>query len=326
MPTNLLAIITNTFTETLRQPVCAVVIGATVLLLVFTPSLTMFTLTDDDQLLKDVGISTLVVSGLLLAVFASTTVVTEEIENKTALTVISKTVSRSVFVIGKFIGVAAAVLMAQYLLSLVLFMIGRHGVVESTQESGDPVVIILGAAAALLTFIIGLAGNYFYQWRFSSTSILLSTVFATLATILLLFIDSEWRYNPAENNMPWDLLAPIALALLATVVLTALAVAASIRFTLIMTLIFCAAVFVLGSMAQYWLGPIAAAGASVSGSLAWAGLAVLPSINFFVVSNAIYAGAEVPPSYIGQAAVYAVLYVTGVLLFAVALFRTREIG
>lgn len=326
MPTTLIAIITNTFTETLRQPVCAVVIGATILLLIFSPSLTMFTLDDDDQLLKDVGISTLLVAGLLLAVFASTTVVTEEIDNKTALTVISKTVSRSTFVIGKFLGVAAAVVMGQYLLSLVLFMVARYGVLEASMDKSDTVVITLGAIAAGLTLIIALVGNYFYHWRFSSTSILLSTIFATVATVMLIFIDPHWHYQIAKNNLPWDLVGPIALALLATLILTALAVAAAIRFNLVMTLIFCSVAFVLGSMVQYWLGPVAASGAGISRYFAWAGLAVLPSINFYVVSNAIYGGVQVPISYIGQTAIYAFLYVSGVLLFALALFRSREIG
>ena len=121
-------------------------------------------------------------------------------------------------------------------------------------------------------------------------------------------------------------MGPIALALLATLILTALAVAAAIRFNLVMTLIFCSVAFVLGSMVQYWLGPVAASGAGISRYFAWAGLAVLPSINFYVVSNAIYGGVQVPISYIGQTAIYAFLYVSGVLLFALALFRSREIG
>lgn len=327
MQANLIAIITNTFTETLRQPVCAVVIGATVLLLAMTPSLTMFSLTDDNQLLQDVGISTLMVAGLLLAVFASTTVVTEEIENKTALTVISKTVSRSAFVIGKFIGVAAAVFLGQFLLSLVLLMVARHGVLTGIQDESDSVVTTLAIAATVLTLIVALAGSYFYQWRFSSTSILLGTLFATAAVVLLVFIDPEWHYNPAENNMPWDLLAPIALAVLATGILTAIAVAASTRFNLVMTLIFCATVFVLGNMVQYWLGPTAMANdAGLSRYFAWAGLAIIPSINLYVVTNAIYGDIAVPLIYIGHAAVYALLYVAAVLLFAIAAFRGRDLG
>jgi len=326
MPRNFLAIVANTFTETLRQPIYGVVLAATVLLLIFSPSLAMFTLDDDNQLLKDVGLSTLLVAGLFLAVFAAATVVTEEIENKTVLTVISKTVSRSVFILGKFVGIALAVILAQYLLSLVLLMIVRHGVMQTAQDKSDIVVITLGTTALALTFVIGLAGNYFYRWRFCSTAVVLATFLGTITLALLFFIDPNWQYNPAENNLHWDLLGPLGLTVIAVLVLTALAVAAATRLSMIMTLLVCALVFVLGSVAQYWLGPIAQANSGLASYLAWAALAVIPNISFCVVTNAIYQGSAIPTDYICHVALYSLLYVAAFLLFAIGLFRTRELG
>ena len=58
LPINLLAIISNTFTETLRQPIYGVVLAATIGILILSPSLVMFTLDDDNQLLKDTGHTT----------------------------------------------------------------------------------------------------------------------------------------------------------------------------------------------------------------------------------------------------------------------------
>ena len=320
-----LPIVTNTFTETLRQPVYGVVIAITVLLLILSPSLSMFTIDDDNLLLKDVVLSTLLVAGLFLAVFGSAAVVTDEIENKTVLTVVSKTVSRSVFVIGKFVGVAAAVVLAQYLLSLVVLMVVRHGVLQTASEDADVVVLTLGSIGALLVFIIGLAGNYFYQWRFSSTAIILGAILGTLILGVLMFIDPHWKYNPAENNIDTKLIGPIILTILATLTLTAIAVAAAMRVNMVATLIICSTFFVLGAVVQQWLGPIAVQGGTLS-YFAKGALAVAPSINSFVVTNAIYNESSVPGDYLGQAALYAFLYVSAVILFAIAVFRTREIG
>jgi len=100
--TNLVAVVGNTFTETLRQPIYGIVIAATIICLIFAHTLTMFTLSDDDKLLIDVGLSTLLVAGLFLAAFASSYAVTEEIERKTTLTVLSKAISRPTFILGKF--------------------------------------------------------------------------------------------------------------------------------------------------------------------------------------------------------------------------------
>ncbi len=326
LPVNLLAIISNTFTETLRQPIYGVVLAATIGILIISPSLVMFTLDDDNQLLKDVCLSTLLIAGLLLGVFASASVVTEEIENKTALTVLSKTVGRALFIFGKFIGIIASVLLAEFLLTLVFFMVVRHGVLQTAREQHDTVVITLGSIAALVTFIVGLAGNYFYRWRFSSTAVTLAAGSAFLAVAVMAFLDPNWNYNPAESNLPWDMLPPLLLTIFAVIILTALAVAFATRFNMTMTLVICSLVFLMGIMFEHWLGPIARSQSGWISYAAWIPLTIIPNINFFQVTNAIYQGTPVPLDYISHVALYALLYVLACLLFAVALFRSREIG
>ena len=325
MPRSLWAIITNTFTETLRQSVYGVVVISAVILLIFGPSLAMYTLDDDNQLLKDIELSTLLVTGLFLAVFASATVVSDEIENKTVLTVITKTVSRTGFVVGKFLGIAGAVLLAQYFLALVLMIVVRHGVLQRASDLRDMVAITLGGGGLCLVLLAGAACNYVYHWRFSSTTIILGSVVATVVLAVLVFVDPEWNFNPAKNNIHTDLAGPIILIFIATLILVAVAVAAATRLNLIMTFLLCVILFVLGAAVHFWLGPISAQ-PNVIGYLARAVLALVPAINIFVVSNAIYTDTPIPLIYIGQTAAYALCYVTAALLFAIALFRSREIS
>jgi len=322
---NLLAISTNTFGQAVRQPVFTVVIAVTIMLLIASPSLSMFSLDDDNQLLKDIGLSTILVAGLLLAVFAASTVLTEEIENKTVLTVISKTVGRTSFILGKFLGIAAAVLMAQYLLILVFFMVTRHGVMQTARDEFDLVVIILGGLAALITLTVGILGNYLYQWRFTSTAIYLATLTCSIVMAILVFIDPKWNYNPAENHIPADLIPPVLLLMLASLVLTSIAVALATRLNLVMTLILCSIFFILGVMAEYSIAPITQQD-GLAKYPAWAALAILPNINLFLTTNAIYENKPIPYIYISSGAAYALLYVSAILLFAVALFRNRELG
>ena len=113
--------------------------------------------------------------------------------------------------------------------------------------------------------------------------------------------------------------------IIATFIITAVAVALATRLGLIMTLIVCILIFILGAGIHYWIGPLVSSPGLV-GYLAWAALAIVPSINIYVVTNAIYQGTTIPLSYIGQTALYALFYVTAVILFAIALFRLREIG
>ncbi len=325
MTRSLLAIINNTFTETFRQPIYGVVIGLTMLLLIFSPSLVMFSMEDDNQLLWDIGMSTLMVAGLFLAVFASASVVTEEIERKTALTVVSKPVSRSIFVIGKFLGIAGAVIVAQYLLSLVFLIIVRHGVLQRASDDSDMVVIYLGSGAISVTSLIGLAGNYFYQWRFSSSAVAVATILGTLLMATLCFIDPHWQYNPAENHIHTELIGPLILTTLATLTLTVIATAAAFRFNMVTTLVICLVAFILGAMVHYKLGPVAAE-AGVKSYFAWAALALVPSINIYIVTDAIYNETVIPLNYIAQTAIYCLCYICAVLVFTINIFRNREIG
>ena len=95
---------------------------------------------------------------------------------------------------------------------------------------------------------------------------------------------------------------------------------------MIMTLIICVLVFVLGVMFEQWLGPVARSQSGLLSYLAWIPLTIIPCISFCTVTNAIYHDAVIPTSYILQVAFYAFLYVSACILFAIAMFRSREIG
>ncbi|GAH02483.1 unnamed protein product, partial [marine sediment metagenome] len=53
--TKLFTIARNTFTETIRQPIYAIIIIAVLLLITLSPSITMYSLEDDDKLLREIG-------------------------------------------------------------------------------------------------------------------------------------------------------------------------------------------------------------------------------------------------------------------------------
>jgi ABC-2 type transport system permease protein len=128
----LFAIAANTFTETVRQPVYGVVVGATLLLMIFNVGLAAYTLKDDDKLLTELGLSTLLLSGLFLASFSATSVLTREIDNKTVLTVVSKPISRPVLIVGKFVGLVTALLLAFYLCFLGFLYSIQHKVLQTS--------------------------------------------------------------------------------------------------------------------------------------------------------------------------------------------------
>jgi ABC-2 type transport system permease protein len=311
----------NTFTETLRQPIYAVIVISGLILLFISPSVTMYTLDEDIKLLRELGLSTLFLSGLFIAIFSAAGAVTEEIESKTITTVLSKPVSRSVFILGKFFGVVTAVGLAHLILTLAMLMAIRHGVLSDAGDTHDWTVItaaaiVIGGSVLLTAFL-----NYSYDWNFAATGIGLLAGLSTLSIVFLTFIDRDWTYNPANNKFAaFDIHASILL-FLAVVVLVALAVLFSTRCNVVLTLTFCVGIFLLGLISDWVFGRFA-------DTHTWAriGYILVPNLQIFWASDAIYGSGTIPLKYILQSGVYTLLYTAGILSFSVALFQKRQVG
>ena len=156
----LFTIAKNTFIETLRQPVYAIIIVAALLLFFLSPSLTMYTMSDDNKLLRELGLSTLFLASLFIAIFSAAGAVGEEIENKTIITVLSKPVQRPIFVLAKFLGVMASVALAHYICTIALLMAIRHGVLETAADTHDWTV--LGSAGVVTAAVLLLSAFFNY--------------------------------------------------------------------------------------------------------------------------------------------------------------------
>ncbi|MBN2455095.1 MAG: ABC transporter permease [Sedimentisphaerales bacterium] len=317
----LLTLSKNTFIETLRQPVYAIIIAGAMLIFFISPSLTMFSMDDDNKLLRELGLSTLLVTSLFIAIFAASGAVAEEIENKTVTGVLSKPVSRPIFIISKFFGVAAAVALAHYICTIALLMAIRHGVLETASDSHDWTAISAAGAVTLATFALSAFFNYAYDWRFSSTAVVLGSVLATMGIVFLAFIDRNWQFNPQQNGINMFDIYGSVLLLLAAIIVTALALALSSRFNIMVTLAGCVGIFLLGLISDYAFGRFA-------DTEIWAkiGRILVPNLQIFWISDAIYEGSDVPLKYILISALYAFCYTTGIIAIAVALFQRRQVG
>ncbi|OHB55629.1 MAG: hypothetical protein A2Y07_09750 [Planctomycetes bacterium GWF2_50_10] len=321
MPGKIIAIAKNTFLEILRQPIYTVIIVAALLMLMLSPSITMYTMSDDNKLLRELALSTLFLSGLFIAIFSASGAITEEIESKTITTVLTKPIARPTFIVGKFLGITAAVALAHYILTIAMLFAVRHGVLESASDEPDMVVITAAAIVVGATMLFTFFVNYFYDWNFPATAITVGSILATAAFGMLFFINKEWHFDPANNGFKiFDVYASILL-LLAVIVMISLAVAFSTRFNIVITLTACICVFMLGLISDYIFGRFAAH--SYLANIAWT---VLPNLQTFWISDAIYEGSAIPLKYITLAAGYCGAYTAAILAAAIAIFQRRQVG
>ncbi|MFH0962750.1 MAG: ABC transporter permease subunit [Planctomycetota bacterium] len=115
----------NTFREAVRQPVFWIIVFVTIGLMWLTANIPLWTIAgagENERMAKDIGLATVTLCGLLVAVFASSSVISDELEKKTALTVLSKPVTRGQFVLGKYIGIALVVLLACAIVGAILIV------------------------------------------------------------------------------------------------------------------------------------------------------------------------------------------------------------
>ncbi|MHC5034147.1 MAG: ABC transporter permease subunit, partial [Planctomycetota bacterium] len=128
MLTSFWAITKNAFTEIIRQPVYGILLLTGLVLIGFAPAITMFSMASDESLMVDMGLATIFLLGLIVAVLSATQIISREIESQTVGAILSKPVGRVIFVLGKFTAVTLAMAVACYLLTVMLLIILRMGV------------------------------------------------------------------------------------------------------------------------------------------------------------------------------------------------------
>ena len=326
--TRLLAIARNAFTETIRQPVYGVIILLTIVVLVLSIPLSGWTMgggrseyaKTDQQMLVNMGLSTLLLAGLFLSAFSAAGVVNREIDDRTILTVISKPVHRATLVLGKYLGVAAAIAVAYYLCSLAYLMTIRHGVVSTASTPSDVPVIVLGCGALLLAIVAAMVFNYFFGWDFASSSVVCAIILMTVAMAVTSFIGKAWEVGGFGHRMSLNLLVALLIGLLCVLVFAALAIAASTRLGWFLTLTVCLGFFVIGSASRPLL-------------LGWAGenpAAMLiyrlwPNFWYFFALDSLMQNKPISLSYVGMTAAYAGCQIVALLAIGMALFQRREL-
>jgi ABC-type transport system involved in multi-copper enzyme maturation permease subunit len=333
--TKLWSIARNTFIQTVRQPIYGVLIFVAFIALVLTVPLAGWTMgmdyiETDQKMLKNVGLATLLWSGLTVAVFSAWSALSREIQDRTALTVVSKPVARSLFVLGKFLGVAAAVALAYYLCSVVFLMTVHHGVISAASMPIHWPVIVFGCTALLLGILAAAFGNFAFGWSFISSAVVSLAVLLTAALAGMSFFAPDWSLaHQGLFDAPGSgqLLMGMYLMFLCVMLLTAVALAASARLGPILTLLAALGVWFLGSQVpalRDLLSERLARGEDAFGTRAL--LALLPDLTLFYPLDALARGWQIPAGFIGMATLYFLAYTAAVLLLAIALFQTRPVA
>jgi ABC-type transport system involved in multi-copper enzyme maturation permease subunit len=168
----------NTLRELLRNRILSVILLFACALIGFSIVLATLSLGESKRIIVDFGLSMIEIGGLIAVIFVGGQILFREIEGRTIYLILSKPIARKDYILGKFIGFWAVVLLIVGIQGLVLL-----GIMAFQSLAFDPLIFIALASIAvklLLVFAIILFFSTF-------SSPLLSILFT-----LGVYISAHW--------------------------------------------------------------------------------------------------------------------------------------
>lgn len=181
------AIAISTFKTEISQPVFILLLLIGVFFAVGSIYIPYNTFGEDIKMYKLSGLTLIRILGIFMAIWAASKSVAEEIEGRTALTVLSKPVGRRQFILGKFSGIALAIGLLFILLGIwftiwVCYKPIYDGVETTTKDFGW----VQGFNEAVKT-MPGIALAYLESLVFVAISIAISTRMGILPNFMICF-------------------------------------------------------------------------------------------------------------------------------------------
>jgi ABC-type transport system involved in multi-copper enzyme maturation permease subunit len=276
--------------EAIRQPLFLGLLVVALLLLIVNTFLPFFSLGEDFKMLKDCGLATVLISGLLLAIWTASTSIASEIEGKTAMTLLSKPITRRQFVVGKYLGILHGVLALIVPLMIALSVAIFYKVGYDARESGR----------GDLDYFILVELSWLPGW-------------------------SMFWPHPERLAEVLQVLPGYGLIFLEIAVVAAISVAISTRSPMVVNVVSCLAIFVVGHLTPV-LVQSGELQFEVVEFMARLIATVLPNLDSFNVSAAVATGQLIPPVYLLEALVYSVAYIAAAILLSFILFEDRDLA
>jgi ABC-type transport system involved in multi-copper enzyme maturation permease subunit len=291
------AVALSAFLAGVRQPLFWVLVIIQTVAMILTPFFPYFTFGEDYKMVREIGYDLIMLMAVAFGVFTASISISEEIEGRSAITVMSKPVSRRQFLVGKFLGILAAALLMTGMLGWFFNGVLWFKLWFDRELPGDPAWLdplrqawrgMMGDPAA--NFILG---------------------------------GGVWFTNAVEA-MPG-----LIFGFCQAMVLLSIAVALATRLPMIVNVVTCLLVFFLGHLTHV-LVQVSQARFALVNFMARFFDTILPGLEYFDPGPLIVRDIPLDPKpfsiYIGSVVLYAVVYSVIVLIFGLILFEDRDLA
>jgi ABC-type transport system involved in multi-copper enzyme maturation permease subunit len=181
------AIALATYKSEIAQPLFGIIVTLGTFLLLLFIWIPYYTLGEDIKMLKDSGLTLIMVLGIVQAIWAASTSVSEEIEGRTALTVLSKPIGRRSFIVGKFLGIVWTLTLLFVWLGLVLLIVVAYKPIYDARESSTQDITWQLCHMEMVYTVPGLALAFMETVVLAAVSVAISTRLPLLANFVICF-------------------------------------------------------------------------------------------------------------------------------------------
>ena len=175
----------NTFRESVRERVLYNLVFFAVLMMLSGLLMREMSIRQDEKIIKDLGLASVEVFGILIALFVGVSLVSKEIEKRSLYPLLAKPLSRGEFLVGRFAGLSLTLLV-----NVATMAAGMLLTLALTSGPPDPMLLVAVFATYLsLLLVVAIAVLF---------SSLASTTTAAIATFCVLVAG---RYSDVIRGM-----------------------------------------------------------------------------------------------------------------------------
>ena len=179
------AVAWTTTKEALSQPLFYVLLAIGVFALLLFPFIPYNTFGEDVKMVKDGGLTVIKVLAIILALWTASVSIADELEGRTALTVLSKPISRLQFILGKFLGIIGPVAILFIVLGSLFLGTVSYKVVYDARESSMPEPSWRACHDEIVLIVPGLALSFMEAVLLTSISVAVSTRLPMMANMII---------------------------------------------------------------------------------------------------------------------------------------------
>ncbi|MFT3923157.1 MAG: ABC transporter permease [Myxococcales bacterium] len=300
------AIALNTFREAVRDRVLYGVLGFACAVLFFTLALAQLSLHEQERVVADIGLASISLFSVVVAVFLGSSLLYKEIERKTLYVILPKPIRRAEFLLGKYAGIlfTAAVFVA---------LMGALQLWITSVQAG----VDMGLALGVLLGLPLLLGLWVWKAR-DRTAVLIPFSLVALGACSFLLSRTDRALQPV--------LAQLALTIVEVLVLAAVALLFSAFSTPFLTGVFTIGVWLAGRSADDMATMQSKQLNDTVRGLLHGAAEVLPNLQLYVPGRSLLydESSAVLWQYVAKSSVYGVLYALLLLAAAAFVFERRD--